>query len=175
MGNIIFILGGLKSGKSSFAVKEAQDLSPRVAFIASGIAFDAEMSKRISTHQKGRPSSWDTFEEPGRIAELLKTKCKNYPVIIIDCLTLLINNLMMDETTDDAILSEITNIVHEIDALNGTVIIIANEVGLGIIPDNALARKFGDLAGIANQIVAQKAEEVYLMTAGVPLKIKGDK
>lgn len=173
MGKIIFILGGARSGKSTYAINLAKRIPKRVAFIATCASLDKEMKKRIRLHQTKRPSSWQTFEETKDIAALLKKIRSQYPMIIIDCLTLLISNLLLAGFKENTILDKINEILKILKSLKGKAIIVANEVGLGIVPNSKLGRDFRDLAGKVNQLVVQKADEVFFMVSGLPLKVKG--
>jgi len=172
---IIFITGGARSGKSSFALSlspVAYSLSK--AYIATAQALDEEMKERIERHKRERGNDWYAVEEPIDIVRALD-ELREYPVILIDCLTLWISNLILNNLDLekeikrflDAIKS--SAISHQPSAL----LIVSNEVGMGIVPENELARRFRDLAGMLNQKVAEIADEVYLMVSGIPLKIKG--
>ena len=172
MGKITLILGGSRSGKSKFAVRLAKAQGRKIAFIATAEAKDPEMQKRIAWHKKSRPRQWQTFEEPLKVANLLKKIGNQFDYVIIDCLTLLVSNLFLKGYTQKPILQEIKRICLILNKLRSKTIIISNEVGLGIVPENKLARDFRDIAGKVNQIIAKKAEQVFLMTAGLPLRLK---
>lgn len=174
MGKLIFITGGARSGKSKYALKLAKNISRKVLFLATGVAKDEEMKKRIEEHKKSRPTYWETVEETKDIASTLLNIKSSYKVVIIDCLTFFISNLLLDGINEKTILEEIRKIVEIILKNDYTVIVISNEVGGGIVPDNELGRKFRDTAGLANQIVAESAQQVYLVVSGIPLKIKGE-
>jgi len=170
---ITFIIGGARSGKSTYAIKWAKECGENVTFIATAQALDSEMKKRIKLHQQERPANWKTLEEPRQVAALLEKESKCLEVIIIDCLTLLVSNLMV-EKPDKEVEQEAKDIIKVIRKNNLRAFIVSNEVGLGIVPNNELARKFRDLAGRVNQIFAHEADEVFFMASGLPLKIKGD-
>lgn len=172
MGNITFILGGARSGKSRFAIKLAKERAKRVAFIASCQPKDLEMNKRIMLHKKARPVHWQTFEEPQDILPLLKKIGDKFELILMDCLTLFISNLLLKNFKEAAIEDEVNQILSMLKKIKAKSIIISNEVGLGIVPDNKLARDFRDIAGRINQLVAAKSDEVIFMAAGIPLKLK---
>ena len=174
MGKLIFITGGARSGKSKYALKLAKNISRKVLFLATGTAKDEEMKKRIEEHKKSRPTYWETVEETKDIASTLLNIKSSYKVVIIDCLTFFISNLLLDGINEKTILEEIRKIVEIILKNDYTVIVISNEVGGGIVPDNELGRKFRDTAGLANQIIAESAQQVYLVVSGIPLKIKGE-
>ena len=165
-------MGGARSGKSSFALKLAEKNAKKVAFIASCQPLDSEMKKRIILHQKARPVHWQTFEEPHRITPLLGKIGGKFQLIIVDCLTLFISNLLLKGFREDSIENEVNKLLSMLKKIKAQSIIISNEVGLGIIPKNKLARDFRDIAGRMNQIVAQKSDKVFFMAAGIPLKLK---
>ncbi len=175
MSKITFILGGARSGKSKFATEEAKGIGKKVAFIATCKPMDKEMEERISIHKKARPAEWQTFEEPRDIPLLLKKMSRGFEVIIVDCLTLLVSNLLLDGFKEKDIEENINEILFVLNKLKAHVIIVSNEVGLGIVPDNKLAREFRDIAGRVNQLVAKEANKVFFMTSGLALKIKGEK
>jgi adenosylcobinamide kinase/adenosylcobinamide-phosphate guanylyltransferase len=177
MSKIIFITGGARSGKSSFALKKALSIKGRRAFIATARALDEEMKQRIELHREQRRGEWDTFEEPLRIIETLKTIRTSYEVIIIDCLTMWVSNLMMEDKErkmeNGKWKREIEKFIDCLKDLNNlSLFIISNEVGMGIVPDNEMARRFRDIAGTLNQKVAEVADEVYLMVSGIAVRIK---
>jgi len=173
MGKIIFILGGARSGKSTYALRLAKEGNNKVAFIATCTPCDKEMEERIDLHKKKRPSSWQTFEEPKDLGALVKKIKSDFNIIIIDCLTLLISNLLSEGLTDSDIESKISEVLDLLKPAKCTAVVVSNEVGLGIVPENQLARRFRDLAGRVNQVVAKEAIEVLFMASGIPVKIKG--
>ncbi len=175
MGRVIFITGGTRSGKSSFAVKMAKrisDTNSRVAFMATCIPEDEEMKRRVALHKKKRPFSWKTIEVKADILKELKKIKSSFKVVIIDCLTLFVSGLLMQGLNESQIKKKIEEIARFISHALYTTIVVSNEVGSGVVPENRLAREFRDLAGLTNQIVARKADEVYLVVSGIPLKIK---
>jgi adenosylcobinamide kinase/adenosylcobinamide-phosphate guanylyltransferase len=172
---LIFITGGARSGKSKLALQLAERAGGKVAFIATARAEDDEMAERILIHQESRPKEWTTIEEPVDVPGAI-AKVADHDLIIMDCLTLLLSNLMLDNSSldeIDGILGKMEDLVKASRSFKGTVIVVSNEVGMGIVPENELARKFRDLAGRANQIMAKAADEVYLCVSGVPVNIKG--
>ena len=142
------------------------------AYIATAQALDAEMAARIRHHRERRGASWDTYEEPLAIAELLVRLSGSYQLALLDCLTLWLSNVMARTNGDDAVNSRSDELVAVVERFEGSCIVVSNEVGSGIVPDNPLARKFRDFAGVLNQKMAQAADDVYFMTAGIPMKIK---
>ncbi len=171
MGKIIFIVGGARSGKSDYALKLASR-SKRVAFIATGQALDREMIHRIRLHKKARPKNWQTFEEPVRVSSLLKKIPSGYDMVIIDCLTLLVSNLLLRKAGAQAIEREVASLVSELNRRRGKAIVVSNEVGLGIVPGNKLSRDFRDIAGRVNKIVAGKSNRMFFIISGIPWRIK---
>ncbi|MBI5123896.1 MAG: bifunctional adenosylcobinamide kinase/adenosylcobinamide-phosphate guanylyltransferase [Candidatus Omnitrophica bacterium] len=174
MGKITFIVGGARSGKSGYAVKLAKDSGvKRVAFLATCEARDEEMKRRIALHKKARAATgWKTFEEPQGVSPLLKKIGNGYGLIIIDCLTLLVSNMMLKGRKDKLIAKEIGMMLSVLRRVNADCVIVSNEVGLGIVPENKLARDFRDVAGRINQMAAKDADEVFFMIAGIPWRIK---
>jgi adenosylcobinamide kinase/adenosylcobinamide-phosphate guanylyltransferase len=179
---IIFITGGVRSGKSAYALSRAQMLSGKKAFIATAQALDDEMKIRIEAHKKERGNTFDTYEEPIKIAELVETLKHRYDVMVIDCLTVWLSNIILagvDVTYEMDRLVGATLAVtqnHDEDMAEAspapTIFIVSNEVGMGIVPENKLAREFRDHLGILNQNIASIADEVYLLVAGIPMRIK---
>ena len=169
---VTFITGGARSGKSAFAERLALDIAGKRAYLATAQALDAEMVARIEHHRQRRGTAWDTYEEPLAVAELLKKLSGRYGVVLLDCLTLWLSNVMARNDEDSVVMARGDELVAAIRDFSGSCIIVSNEVGLGIVPDNALARRFRDLAGFVNQRVAQAADDAYLLTSGIPLKIK---
>ena len=168
-GKLTFILGGSRSGKSSFALDCASKLPGSKAFIATAQAFDEEMKERIERHKKERSEDWKTFEEPTALPQLISGISEEHDVIIVDCLTLWLSNLIMNDATVDA---DIESLLSAAVPCHSSIFVVSNEVGMGIVPENALARRFRDLAGTLNRRVAEIANDVYLVAAGIPLKIK---
>ncbi len=186
MGKIVFITGGARSGKSTFA-ESMLNAHDNVVYIATAIPFDEEMKERIKIHRSRRNSNWQTFESYKNIASIISKADENTGYILLDCLTIMISNLMIIENgmeeeninsesakkTEKIIESEIQNIIISAKKFKGKTIIVSNEVGMSIVPAAPLGRYFRDVAGRSNQTVAQSADEVYLMISGIPVKIKG--
>ena len=174
MGKITFILGGARSGKSGYAVKLANDSDKKVIFIATCPYYDDEMEERIQKHKDERPEEWGCFEEFKDIAKILREISENHDcgITLIDCLTLFVSNLLMDEFDESEIKKRTQNMIDEIRKARFDAILVSNEVGLGLVPEHPLGRKFRDVAGRINQIVASSADEVYFTVAGIPQKIK---
>ena len=173
---IVLILGGARSGKSSYAQQLAAERGGRVLFCATAQALDDEMQQRINAHRQSRPFDWDTLEIADGLADALEGVAGKYDTVIIDCITLLAANCL-GETDDPATAEKVVG--AEVDTLIELMvrsacsfILVSNEVGSGIVPDNKLARTYRDALGRANQGLARAAHEVILMTAGLPLKLK---
>lgn len=176
---VIFVLGGARSGKSHFAQELAKELGARVLFIATGEPLDEEMKVRIEEHKKSRPDTWQTLEIPTNIGIRMMKEAEDADVIIIDCLSLLVCNCTGDELdhqkAEEKIKVELNVLVSCINRLDSSFIIVSNEVGMSLVPDNKLGRLYRDLLGKANQHIAKHSDEVYFLVAGIPLKIKGTK
>jgi adenosylcobinamide kinase/adenosylcobinamide-phosphate guanylyltransferase len=166
---VTLVLGGARSGKSAFAEKlvEASGLAP--VYLATGQAFDGEMNERIALHQGRRGPQWRTVEEPLELREAMLRAAAADRVLLVDCLTLWVTNLMMAGRDIDA---ECASAVSVLDELAGPAVFVSNEVGLGIVPDNAMARAFRDHAGRVNQAFASAAQNVFFVAAGLPMQLK---
>jgi len=179
-GKLIFITGGARSGKSNFAEKIAMSSGKSVAYIATAQPLDKEMAFRIKKHKEKRLNTWETYEEPIKIRELVSRLDLEKEVILIDCLTLFTSNLLLreedkveDSKCQEEILLEIKKLAEISYKITAQVIIVSNEVGMGLVPDNPLGRVYRDILGRANSIIADKADDVFMMVSGIPLKIKG--
>lgn len=165
LSNLTLVLGGARSGKSRHAEALVTQSPPPWRYIATAQAYDDEMRARIATHRASRPPGWDTVEAPLDLAQALSTP---HPVLV-DCLTLWLTNVILsgqDPTTAEAALHQ------ALDSRQSPTVLVSNEVGLGIVPDNALARRFRDAAGLLHQRLAVRADTVLLVVAGLPLKVK---
>lgn len=172
MGDIIFFIGGARSGKSAYALELGSRIHGRKAFLATAEAFDDEMSERIAMHRKNRPVEWETIEEPLAINERLRKIDDVYDIVIIDCLTLWLSNMIGKDEDSDQIRAEIELLAATMKDVSYNSIVVSNEVGQGIVPENKVARLFRDLNGWINRRIASIADEVYIVTCGIPLKIK---
>jgi len=168
MGKIIFILGGARSGKSSYAIELAKK-EKNILFAATAKPSDFEMKERIEKHKKTRPKNFKTIEINEELSELFKAK---FNTAIIDCLTIFVSGRMVAGKSEQQILAEIKKFIEIIKNKNKKIIIVSNEVGGGIVPVNKLARKFRDVLGNANRTVAELSDKVYFMAAGIPILIK---
>jgi adenosylcobinamide kinase/adenosylcobinamide-phosphate guanylyltransferase len=173
---IVLILGGARSGKSSYAQQLAAQRGGRVLFCATAQPLDEEMRERIRAHRKSRPANWSTIETAQGLAAALQDETSKYDTVIIDCITLLTANCMgADEDpaiAENAVGAEVDSLIDMMQPSACSFILVSNEAGSGIVPDNKLARTYRDALGKANQRLARAADEVILMTAGLPLKLK---
>jgi len=167
------ILGGMKSGKSRLAESLAKETNKKIIYIATSTANDKEMLSRVKKHQEFRPADWLTIEEPVKLADTLKNNANKETCILIDCLTLWLTNLLMQE--DDSLENEISNLLKVLPDLPGDIIFVSNETGLGIIPMGDLTRRFCDEAGLLHQNIAELCDRVVFTVAGLPHVLKGDK
>ncbi|PIU62487.1 MAG: bifunctional adenosylcobinamide kinase/adenosylcobinamide-phosphate guanylyltransferase [Armatimonadetes bacterium CG07_land_8_20_14_0_80_40_9] len=198
MGKKTLLLGGARSGKSHYALELAKKFKGKAVLIVTGIPCDEEMKARIERHKKARPKSLKVIEEPINIKNILKRVDRSVEIILIDCLTLWVSNLMQDyqdkgkkplfasypnvETTrrvvstielEERIFSKVLQLVSTLKVVKPKVIIVSNEVGMGIVPETQQGRLFRDILGRANQVMADLADEVFLLVAGLPIKLKG--
>lgn len=164
------VLGGARSGKSRHAQDLAEALGTRRVFVATAQAFDAEMTERIARHRADRDACWSTIEAPIDLSQAIAAADAPDAAVLVDCLTLWASNMLLGEEDIDARLDDL---IAAAAARRGHLILVANEVGLGIVPDNALARRFRDVAGTINQRVARYADDVIFVAAGLPLALKG--
>jgi adenosylcobinamide kinase/adenosylcobinamide-phosphate guanylyltransferase len=171
---LILVTGGSRSGKSSFALEMARRFSTPRVFLATAQARDEEMRRRIEAHQRARPADWSLVEEPREVTDALRDALAKAGTVIVDCVTIWVSNLILADRgfgeQDAAARAEELALTA-----NGTrsgVIVVTNEVGSGVVPDNALARQFRDCAGRANQVLAHAASEVHFMVSGIAITIK---
>ena len=176
MKEIVFVVGGCRSGKSRYALETADGISnEHKFFIATCVPHDAEMKQRIDRHQKERSPDWQTVETPVHLSRAVAACSRQAKVLLVECLTLWISNLMLEIENDKIIGERIAELVQSFDSATCPVILVSNEVGAGIVPENRLARRFRDLVGAANQAVATRADRVVWMVAGIPVTIKGNR
>ncbi|MBB3771756.1 adenosylcobinamide kinase/adenosylcobinamide-phosphate guanylyltransferase [Angulomicrobium tetraedrale] len=168
MTSLTFILGGARSGKSRHAEELIERLPAPWSYIATAEAYDAEMAERIGLHRARRGEGWQTLDAPHDLARTVAGLPPGRPVLV-DCLTLWLTNRLLAEADLSA---ECAALVAALGAHDGPVVVVSNETGLGIVPDNALARRFRDAQGRLNQMVAARADTVIFMVAGLPMKVK---
>lgn len=167
----VLVLGGARSGKSRFAENYVTETGLARHYLATGRAWDDEMRARIDQHKEDRGPLWTTVEEPLDIVSALSAMDDPGHVVLIDCLTLWVTNLMMEEGRDFR--AEFSALAAHAAAARARLVFVSNEVGLGIVPENRMAREFRDHAGRLHQMIAEVAREVYFVAAGLPLKMKG--
>lgn len=167
---LIFVTGGARSGKSSHAEKLAAATGQAVTYLATAQAFDDEMRERIGRHRAERPADWHTVEEPLNVVQAVQDA--RTPTLLLDCLSVWVGNLMHFDYTDDQILQAADALAQAACTRPGTTIFVTNEVGFGIVPDNALARRYRDVLGWVNQKCAAASAEAYLVVSGLPLRLK---
>jgi adenosylcobinamide kinase/adenosylcobinamide-phosphate guanylyltransferase len=172
----ILLLGGARSGKSACAQELAGLAGSKVLFCATAEPLDDEMRSRIEKHRRSRPQDWDTLEAGRDIGRALGQQASLYDAVIIDCITILVANVMGDgsnvEKAESAVNAEILSISALLQRRQSNFILVSNEAGSGLVPDNRLGRLYRDELGKANQKLAAVSDEVYLLTAGIPLKLK---
>lgn len=181
MAKLILIVGGVRSGKSRFA----QQLAARVGgdsvlFVATAEALDAEMAQRIDVHRASRPRAWATLEQPLHVGATLMKAPGRQTVVLIDCLTLLVSNLLLScgdspdlQAAKPIVETEIEALLASIARRDGVAIVVSGEVGMGLVPESSLGRMYRDLLGWSNQTVAARADFTYLMMAGLPIELRG--
>ena len=170
---IILVTGGVKSGKSYWALQCGEEKGAQRAFIATATALDKEMEHKILMHRQERGSRWTTFEEPKDVAGLFDRIKEGFDIVLIDCLTLWFSNLLtIYNMTDDYILQETGKFISVLKKATSRIILVTNEVGMGIIPTDHVSRSYQGLLGSLNRDVAGIADSVYLMVSGIPQKIK---
>jgi adenosylcobinamide kinase/adenosylcobinamide-phosphate guanylyltransferase len=166
---VTLVLGGARSGKSRYAEGLVDRHPGRRTYLATAEVLDAEMAARVKAHRNRRDSDWKTVEEPLALAAALKAETEQGAAVLVDCLTLWLGNLLGRERDAE---QEIEDLVAAVGQFGGPVVFVSNEVGLGIVPDNALARRFRDLAGTLHQRLAEKADRVVFVAAGLPMNLK---
>jgi adenosylcobinamide kinase / adenosylcobinamide-phosphate guanylyltransferase len=169
--HIVLVTGGARSGKSSYAEARARELGERRLYIATTEANDEEMRRRIEEHKKRRGDDWAVIEEPLQLAETLLARRAQTDCALVDCLTLWLSNLLL-RYNDEYAREKVQQLVETTRQLDFHLILVTNEVGWSIVPDNSLARQFRDLSGWANQKIAAAANQVILVVAGLPMIVK---
>lgn len=165
----LLVLGGARSGKSRYAQAQAEALPGALVYMATAQALDAEMADRIARHRADRGLRWHTVDAPLDLADAIQAESRTDRVVLVDCLTLWASNLMFAERDIGHAMATLSATIA---AAPGRLIFVSNEVGQGIVPDNALARRFRDVAGEINQVVAGAVDRAVLMVAGLPLLLK---
>jgi adenosylcobinamide kinase/adenosylcobinamide-phosphate guanylyltransferase len=171
---IVFVIGGCRSGKSTYAMQTAERVpAEQKIFIATCVPQDDEMKRRVARHQKERSQNWVTVEAPLNLPEAIRQNSRSGDVILVDCLTLWVSNLLMETGDESKIEETISQFINAIEKAAGPIVLVSNEVGTGIVPENALARQYRDIIGRVNQDVAKTAGRVIWMVAGIPVTVKG--
>lgn len=168
MSKVILYTGGARSGKSTLAERHTLSLGRPAVYIATAEVWDAEMAERVALHQARRGAEWNSVHEPVNLLEKLQETDGQGPRLV-DCLTLWLSNLMLAEADWEA---QTRAMAHALPDLRDPVVFVTNEVGGGIVPENAQARRYRDASGLMNQIIAAAADEVYLAVCGLPMKVK---
>ena len=191
MGKLTLLLGGARSGKSTFAEKRAKEIGgEKVLYLATSESKDEEMQERVIKHRADRPSAWDTVEAPRNVAQAIRQVRSDASVILLDCMTFLVANHLMDaaapeddpfddpsadpfdEKIETAVVAEVNALIDYVKEADVELIVVSNEVGLGLVPAYELGRAYRDVLGRANQILARHADEVLFLVAGIPMKVK---
>jgi adenosylcobinamide kinase/adenosylcobinamide-phosphate guanylyltransferase len=191
MGKLTLVLGGARSGKSTFAENRAADLGgENVLYLATSESKDEEMGHRIAKHRAERPSAWKTLEAPRDVVRLLKLEPEEHKVILLDCMTFLVANHLLaaagpagdpfgdpsgdpfDVQIEASVVAEVEGLVAYVRSTDVEMLVVSNEVGLGLVPPYELGRAYRDILGRANQMLASHADEVFLLVAGIPMKVK---
>ncbi|NLN47880.1 MAG: bifunctional adenosylcobinamide kinase/adenosylcobinamide-phosphate guanylyltransferase [Clostridiales bacterium] len=187
MGKCILVTGGARSGKSTFSETTAKSYGERILYIATAIPFDDEMKDRIEKHKEKRNSKWTTIESFEDIAGIIRNMGDKYDCIILDCITVMVTNQILNyfdydlagldigdfNKVENILVPRINDLLIEIAKTKSAAVLVTNEVGWGIVPENFVARAFRDIYGRINQILGEGADEVYLTVCGIPIKIKG--
>ncbi len=168
---LIFVLGGARSGKSSFALQQGKAKSPR-AFLATAEPLDAEMAGRIRMHQQSRGKRWATHEIPTQLTEWFEANGENYACVVVDCLTLWLNNLLREKVRPKQVSFYVKKLLQVVRNCPCQVVMVSNELGLGLVPGDAVSREFRDAAGRMNQMIAAEADDVHFLVSGLPLRLK---
>jgi adenosylcobinamide kinase/adenosylcobinamide-phosphate guanylyltransferase len=175
MSRITLITGGARSGKSSFALSLGLRKRSRRVFIATAVAFDQEMRERIFRHREERGNQFHTIEEPIELSQAISGLPGDTEVAVVDCLTVWLGNLYHHfQNTEEDVRIQVESVIDHLDHPACDLILVTNEVGWGIVPENPLARSFRDMAGYLNRRVAVKAATVYMLCCGIPLTLKGE-
>lgn len=172
MREVTLVVGGCKSGKSRQALELAKGQGLRRLFLATCIPCDDEMKERVARHKEERKDAWQTIDVPLELCESIAGHGNEGNVLLVDCLTLWISNLLMEYQHASLVVQQVDRLVEVLDLVSCPVVLVSNEVGAGIVPENGLARKFRDIAGIANQKIAATADRVVWMVAGIPVVVK---
>src|SRR4030042_406239 len=172
-GRVIFITGGCRSGKSQYALDYANRHFHRKLYLATCQALDEEMVRRVENHKRLRGPEWSSIEEPVGIVDQIRGCGDGVEVVLLDCLTLWLSNLLLRGDEDSKIMAETDRLAQACRESRASIVIVSNEVGMGIVPVDPLSRRFRDLSGMANQRIAEMADTVVFMVSGIPMFLKG--
>jgi len=170
---VIFITGGGRSGKSRYALRYANQHFSKKLFLATCEVLDEEMAQRIENHRKIRGPEWQTVEEPLEVVEKVRRYGDEAEVILLDCITLWLSNLLLKWDDNSKVTGEVDRLIETLKKSQTSFLIVSNEVGMGIVPADPLSRRFRDLSGTVNQRIAEVADTVILMVSGLPIFLKG--
>lgn len=173
MKEVTLVLGGCKSGKSRHALDLAERYGTPRLFIATCVPYDEEMKRRVALHRQERDDAWRTLEVPLDLSEAIADHGREGKVLLVDCLTLWITNLLMACEDEALVQRKVDRLGEALVSVSCPVVLVSNEVGAGIVPENRLARLFRDIAGIANRKIAAVSDRVVWMVAGIPVQVKG--
>jgi adenosyl cobinamide kinase/adenosyl cobinamide phosphate guanylyltransferase len=173
-GELVMVTGGARSGKSAFAQSIAEKSGAKVLYVATAQALDDEMAERIRRHRESRSKGWATLEEPLEVASALRRLGEGYGLVLLDCVTLWATNLLLKNEAgpDESVLGPVAELLEWRKETGARMVVVTNEVGMGVVPANALSRRFSDLLGKANQMLAAASDRVYLMVSGLPVRVK---
>lgn len=172
VGDLLLVTGGVRSGKSRYAVDQARAWGDRVLYVATGQPADEEMWERVRRHQAERPASWTTIESGPEIMQAIQTHGPKADGILLDCLTLFVSALLVAGAGEHEVVQRVEELCLALRQVPRPSVIVTNEVGWGVVPDTPLGRLFRDAAGRANQVAARHAQEVVLLVCGVPMMVK---
>ena len=179
MGKIILVTGAARSGKSTFAEQYVAKYGKNIGYIATAQVLDEEMRFRVALHRKRRPANWTTYEAPFDTHLALKEAGKNCDMVLFDCLTMFLSNILCtmenlesSERNYQVVKEKLDLLIAQAQENEGTTVLVSNEVGSGIVPDNRMAREYRDISGLVNQTVAKVADSVYLVVCGIPVDVK---
>jgi len=184
MGELIFVLGGARSGKSRLAEARARQIGGEdVLYVATTEVGDDEMRRRVEKHRQQRPDAWHTLEVTREVGAAIVSHIGDARVVLVECLSMLVANPLMapdvdavsvadDESLEEAMQAEVISLIKAVEAVDATCIVVSNEVGMAVVPPSPLGRLYRDVLGRANQQVAAHAGEVYLVVAGIPMQLK---
>lgn len=186
MSHLILVTGGARSGKSQFAESLCRNRNNRTAYIATSIPFDEELKARVKKHRKMRPDTWETFEIYEDIYKVIPKIAREHDTVILDCVTLMVNNLMFKENLDydelttkevdvleASIKAQFTNLLEAVKQTDLYFVIVTNEIGMSPVAANKLTRIYTDIIGRMNQLITKESDEVYFVVSGISMKIKG--